>query len=60
MLKAVLLRNVKSTLSESVELSIDNIPIKEVSATKSLGILINKNLLWDIEIEIRLTLASVP
>ena len=33
-----------STLSESLELSIDNIPIKQVSTTKSLGILIDNNI----------------
>ena len=32
------------TLSESLELSIDNIPIKQVSTTKSLGILIDNNM----------------
>ena len=35
-----------STLSESLELSIDNIPIKQVSTTKSLGILIGNNMAW--------------
>ena len=33
-----------STLSESLELLIDNIPIKQVSTTKSLGILIDNNM----------------
>ena len=33
-----------STLSESLELSIDNIPIKQVSTTKSLGTLIDNNI----------------
>ena len=33
-----------STLSESLELSIDNVPIKQVSTTKSLGILIDDNM----------------
>ena len=33
-----------STLSESLELSIDNFPIKQVSTTKSLGILIDDNM----------------
>ena len=34
------------TLSESLELSIDNVPIKHVSTTKSLGILIDDNMAW--------------
>lgn len=33
-----------STLSESLERSIDNVPIKQVSTTKSLGILIDDNM----------------
>ena len=33
-----------STLSESLDLSIDNVPIKQVSTTKSLGILIDDNM----------------
>ena len=33
-----------STLSESLELSIDNVPIKQVFTTKSLGILIDDNM----------------
>ena len=33
-----------STLSESLELVIDNIPIKQVSSTKTLGILIDNNI----------------
>ena len=33
-----------STLSESLELLIDNIPIKQVSTTKSLGILIDNKM----------------
>ena len=33
-----------STLSESLELSIDNVSIKQVSTTKSLGILIDDNM----------------
>ena len=35
-----------STLSESRELSIGNIPIKQVSTTKSFGILIDDNMTW--------------
>ena len=35
-----------STLSESLELSIDNVPIKQVFTTKSLGILIDDNMAW--------------
>lgn len=42
-----------STLSESVELSIDNIPVKQIFITKSLGIL-NKDLKWHSHID-RLT-----
>ena len=33
-----------STLSESLEFSIDNVPIKQASTTKSLGILIDDNM----------------
>ena len=40
-----------STLSESLELSIDNIPIKQVSTTKSLGILIDNNMTWHSHID---------
>ena len=40
-----------STLSESLELSIDNIPIKQVSTTKSFGILINNNMAWHSHID---------
>ena len=40
-----------STLSESLELSIDNIPIKQVSTTKSLGILIDNNMAWHSHID---------
>jgi len=39
-----------STLSESVELSIDNIPVKHISITKSLGIL-NEDLKWHSHID---------
>ena len=40
-----------STLSEFLELSIDNIPIKQVSTTKSLGILIDNNMAWHSHID---------
>ena len=40
-----------STLSKSLELSIDNIPIKQVSTTKSLGILIDNNMAWHSHID---------
>ena len=40
-----------STLSESLVLSIDNIPIKQVSTTKSLGILIDNNMVWHSHID---------
>ena len=40
-----------STLSESLELSIDNVPIKQVSTTKSLGILIADNMTWHTHID---------
>ena len=39
-----------STLSESLELSIDNVPIK-VSTSKSLGILIDDNMAWHSHID---------
>ena len=42
-----------STLSESLELSIDNIPIKQISTAKSLGILIDNNMAWHIHIDIK-------
>jgi len=35
-----------STLSEFLELSVDYVPIKQVSTTKSLGILIDDNMVW--------------
>lgn len=35
-----------STLPESLELSIDNVSIEQVSTTKSLGILIDDNIAW--------------
>ena len=40
-----------STLSESLELLIDNIPIKQVSTTKSLGILSDNNMAWHSHID---------
>ena len=36
-------RQRSSTLSDTLELSIDNIPIKQVSSVKSLGIYIEEN-----------------
>ena len=41
----------KLSTSESLELSIDNIPIKQVSTTKSLGILIDNNMAWHSHID---------
>ena len=35
-----------STLYEYLKLSIDNVPIKQVSTTKSLGILSDDNMAW--------------
>jgi len=35
-----------SILSDTLELSIDNVPIEQVSAVKSLGVYINENLTW--------------
>ena len=35
-----------STLSESLDLPIDNIPIKQESTSKSLGIFIDDNMAW--------------
>ena len=35
-----------STLSDTFELSIDNVPIEQVSSVKSLGVYINENLTW--------------
>ena len=53
-----------NTLSESLELSIDNVPIKQVSTTKSLGILIDDNMAHGIVISTnypkRLPPALVP
>ena len=40
-----------STLSESVEVSIDDISVKQVSTTKSLRIIIDENLMWHIQID---------
>jgi len=40
-----------STLSESLELSIDKVSIKQVSTAKSLGILIDDNIAWHNHIE---------
>ena len=37
-------RQTLSILPESVELSIDNVPIKQVSTAKSVGFLIDENL----------------
>jgi len=35
-----------STLSDTLKLSIDNVPIEQVSSVKSLGVCINENLTW--------------
>ena len=40
-----------STLSDTLELSIDNVPIEQVSAVKSLGIYIDENLTWHFHID---------
>jgi len=40
-----------STLSETLELSIDNVPIEQVSRVKSLGVYINENLTWHSHID---------
>ena len=40
-----------SILPESVELSIDNVPIKQVSTAKSVGFLIDENLTWHSHID---------
>ena len=42
-----------STLSESLDLSIDNFPIKQVSTTETLGILIDDNMAWHSHIDKR-------
>jgi len=39
-----------STLSNPLELSIDNVPIDQVSSVKSLGIFIDENLTWQTHI----------
>ena len=39
-------RQILSTLSDTHELSIDNVPIEQVSSVKSLGVYINENLTW--------------
>jgi len=39
-------RQRSSTLSDTLELSIDNVPIEQVSSVKSLGVYINENLTW--------------
>ena len=40
-----------STLSNPLELSIDNIPIEQVSSVKSLGIFIDENLRWQTHVD---------
>jgi len=35
-----------STLSDTLELSINNVPIEQVSSAKSLGVNVNENLTW--------------
>ena len=40
-----------STLSDTLELSIDNIPIEEFPSVKSLGIYIDENLTWHSHID---------
>ena len=40
-----------STLSDTLERSIDNVPIEEVSSVKSLGIYIDENLTWHSHID---------
>ena len=40
-----------STLSSPPELSIDNVPIEQVTSVKSLGIFIDKNLRWQTQID---------
>ena len=40
-----------STLSDTLELSIDNVPIEQVSSVKSLGIYIDENLTWHFHID---------
>ena len=40
-----------STLSEPLELSIDNVPMRQVSTSKSLGIPIDDNMAWHSHID---------
>ena len=40
-----------STLSSQPELSIDNVPIENVTSIKSLGIIIDENLRWQTHID---------
>ena len=40
-----------STLSDALELSIDNVPIEQVTSVKSLGIYIDENLTWHSHID---------
>ena len=40
-----------STLSDTLELSIDNVPIEQVSSVKSLGIYNDENLTWHFQID---------
>ena len=40
-----------STLSDTLEQSIDNVPIEQVSSMKSLGIYIDENLTWHSHID---------
>ena len=40
-----------STLSDTLELSIDNVPIEQVPSVKSLGIYIDENLTWHSHID---------
>ena len=40
-----------NSLSDTLELSIDNVPIEQVSSVKSLGIYIDENLTWHFHID---------
>lgn len=40
-----------STLSDTLELSIDNVPIEKVSSVKSLGIYVDENLTWYLHVD---------
>ena len=40
-----------STLSNPLEISIDNVPIEHISSVKSLGIFIDENLRWQTHID---------